>query len=137
MKLLISEAMRKNNIESVLFTNIHIERMKLVTKEVMEDYCTEKMFGYDVGSVNDDLDSIFEGLRIGEVPKKCTFTYFLPKLTRNEIDLVAKKDPMYMKTFYDEDPDVKENEMKLSLSRSKYVKATCIRSTILISLSEK
>ena len=37
-------------------------------------------------SINDDLDSLFEDLRLGKNPEERVNTYFLPKLTEEEID---------------------------------------------------
>ena len=45
-----------------MFTIIFLERRILITKEAMEKYCKEEMYQKD--SVNDDLESFFEDLRL-------------------------------------------------------------------------
>ena len=115
-----------------MVTIISLERWKLITKEAMEDYCkgeeAEKV------SVNDDLESFFEDLRLGkEPPHQSVFTYFLPKLTEEEMELVERKDRSYFETFlYVEEADVKEAEMKLSESDLKFVQGFGCRRTFTI-----
>ena len=122
--------MEKYKIKSVMVTIIHLERKKLITKEAMEEYCKgeedEKV------SVNDDLESFFEDLRLGKEPDQSVFTYFLPKLTEEEMKLVERKDKSYFETFLQLFPDVKEAEMKLSESDSKFVQGRGYRSTFTI-----
>ena len=64
-------------------------------------------------SVNDDLESLLEDLRLRNEPKEKSFTYFLPKLTEEEMELVERKDPIYLE-FGSLNPDMNESEMKLS-----------------------
>ena len=115
-----------------MVTIISLERWKLITKEAMEDYCkgeeAEKV------SVNDDLESFFEDLRLGkEPPHQSVFTYFLPKLTEEEMELVERKDRNYFETFlHVKHADVKEAEMKLSESDSKFVQGFGCRRTFTI-----
>ena len=143
--------MEKYKIKSVMVTIISLERWKLITKEAMEDYCkgeeAEKV------SVNDDLESFFEDLRLGkEPPHQSVFTYFLPKLTEEEMELVERKDTSYLQTFYNWklrhiSPDVtgfqppcyrplKEAKTKLSESDSKFVQGIGRRRTFTIKSSE-
>ena len=58
------------------------------------------------------------------------FTYYLPKLTKEELKLVGRKDPIYLETFGLTDPDVDEIEMRMSESKSKFVEAVCVRRTL-------
>ena len=59
-----------------------------------------------------------------------TLTYFLPKLTQIEMELVETKDQDYFQSFFQfENPDVDEKEMKLSESNSKYALVVCRRRT--------
>ena len=116
LKSFFLERMKKYRIESVMVTIINLERRGLKTKEAMEEYCKGKK-----DSVNEDLESFFEDLRLGKDPVKYAETYSLPKLAKEEMKLVERKDISYLKTFQWLDPDVGEIEMKLSESDSKFV----------------
>ena len=77
-------------------TTIIMERQTVITKEEMENYCMGK---WSVkASVNDDLESLFDDIQLGEEPDEQNWTYFLPKLTKEELDLVEKRDPSYLET---------------------------------------
>ena len=82
--------------------------------------------------VNDDLESFFEDLRLGNEPDDKVTTYFLPKLTEEEMKLVGRKDTTYLLTFHNSNPDVEEAEMLLSESDSKYVEGWGWRTTFTI-----
>ena len=75
--------MKKHKIESVMFTRIFMRRWELITTEKMESYC--KGQEYEKDSVNDDLESLFENIRLGKEPDETVYTYFLPKLTKKEM----------------------------------------------------
>ena len=129
----ILRGMKKYKIKSVMVTHIDMWRTNLITKEVMENFCN----GGDLwhkrhDSVNDDLESLFEDLRLGNELKEKSFTYFLPKLTEEEMELVEKKDPSYLETLGSFNPDVDESEMKLSESDSKFVRGLGWRRTFTI-----
>ena len=76
---------------------IYMSRSKLITKERMENYCNGKEYAKE--SVNDDLEKLFEDLQLGKEPDDDVATYFLPKLTKEELDLVERKDEDFMHTF--------------------------------------
>ena len=83
------------------------------------------------------LPSIFEKIRLGKEPDEEVYTYFLPKLTKEELELVERRDTSYLQTFanwviLEKNPDVDETEMMLSESDSKYVKAWSRRETFVI-----
>ena len=59
-------------------------------------------------------------------------TYFLPKLTEEELELVERRDASYLQTFSYLNPDVKETEMMLSDSDSKYFHGFSGRRTFVI-----
>ena len=122
-----------------MVTMIDLRRERLITKEKMEDVC--KGEGY---SVNDDLESLFENIRLGKELNEDVETYFLPKLTKEELAWVERKKYSYLVTFWsmtnplDRNPDVDETEMMLSESDSKYIYAWSNRRTFVIeNLSEK
>ena len=84
-------------------------------------------------SVADDLEAFFEDTRLGKRPLSIAWTYFLPELNLQEMELVENKDQVFFQTFkWLNNADVNETEMKLSSSTSKYVSAYCRRKTIAI-----
>ena len=124
-----------------MVTKINMWRWRLITKEAMEKFTKgEDIFGRK-DSVNDDLESFFEDLRLGKKPKKEVWTYFLPKLTEEEMELVEQKDPNYLLTFYERyngrNPDVPEDEMRLSESDSKFLEGLGYRKTFTIDLRKR
>ena len=117
-------------MRSIMLTCISMERWRLITKEKMEKYSKGEDFVKD--SVNDDLESFFEELRLGKEPNKRVITYYLPKLEEEEMELVETKDTNYLQTFDFPNPDVPDAEMKLSESDSKFVRGWCSRTTFTI-----
>ena len=105
--------------------------------------------------VCDDLEHIYEEIKTGQCDFNDEFpvsiypskfeeaqSYFLPKLTEKEMQLVDMKDENHLATYSwyyaghlngRQNPDVDEKEMKLSNSESKYVKFSCQRKTFLLS----
>ena len=127
----ILERMEKYKIKKTMVTVIGLWRTRLLTKEKMENYCMGKED--EKQSVNDDLESLFDEIRIGKKPDKYVEIYFLPKLTNQELELVESKDQNFMNTFsYGLDADVPEVEMKASESDSKFVRAYGSRRTFII-----
>lgn len=140
---LILNGMKKYQMKSVMVTSIDMVREKLITKEKMVNYCNGKEDEQD--SINDDLELLFDDLRLGKEPDEYDrrYRYFLPKLTEQELELVDKKDPTYFASFTEStscsntvypprNPDVEEAEMKASESNSKFVLAKCYRNTYTI-----
>ena len=102
----------------------------------MESYCKGEEDLKD--SVNDDLESFFEDLRLGKEPDERVYTYFLPKLTEEEMKLVEQKDTNYLQSFFHGDKaDVPEAEMLLSESDSKFLKGSGDRKTFTIDLRKR
>ena len=115
-----------------MVTLIFMRKWNIITKEKMENFTLGKEDQTE--SVNDDFDSIFEDLRLKREPSESNWTYFLPKLTEEELKLVTRKDTNYFKTFGKAKldlnyPDVIEAEMKLSESKSRFVEGDCERET--------
>ena len=120
--------MENYNIKSVMLTSIQMRRNRLITREAMESYCKGKEIRKV--SVNDDLELLFEDIRLGkERESEHVFTYFMPKLNEEELELVERRDKSYLETFMSLKPDVREAEMKLSESDSKFVYGECHRRT--------
>ena len=114
-----------------MVTSIYLNRYWLITKETMESYCKGEEIEQD--SVNDDLESLFENIRLGKEPDEAVDTYFLPKLTEEELELVERKDASFLKTFIkSSNPDVNETDMMLSESDSKYIYHWSWRKTFVI-----
>ena len=113
-----------------MVTSIYLRRWKLITKEKMESNC--KGEEYLKESVNEDLESFFENIRLGKEPDEYVKTYFLPKLTEEELELVERRDTSYLQTFGRFNPDVNKTEMRLSATDSKYVYGWCRRKTYVI-----
>ena len=135
LRSFILNRMKKHNIKSVMVTSIYLPRLELITKEEMKSYCKGEKDEKD--SINDDLESLFENIRLGKEPHEDVVTYFLPKLTKEELTLVEGKDTSYLQTFLSSNPDVDETEMMLSESDSKYVRGQIWRRTFVIENSFK
>ena len=133
LKSLVQREMTKNRIKSVMMTSYNLSRVKLITKEAMVDECKDKWRD----SVNDDLESLFEDLRLGKEPGKNVVTYFLPQLTGEELELAEEGDKNYLETFFFDNPNVPETEMMLSESDSKYVYGLGWRKTFTVENSFK
>ena len=128
VRSIILQRIKKIKINSVMFTRIYSTRMRLITKEKMENYCKGNEDVKD--SVNDDLESFLENLRLGQAPPRFVDTYFLPKLSKEEFKCVERKNPNYMNTFaMGIFANVSEAEMKFSESDSKFVHGVCRRIT--------
>ena len=120
-----------------MVTKIYMSRRKLITKEEMEKY-TKGEYDDRKDSVNYDLESFLEDLRLGKEPDEKVYTYFLPKLTEEEMELVEQKDTNYFQTFFwSWNPDVPEAEMLLSESDSKFVRGGGYRRTFKIENSSE
>ena len=130
LKPLVLRLKKKNKMKSVMVTVLWMRRWELITTEEMENFCNgKKLQEY---SVNDDLESLSKDLRLGKEPDDYVKTYFLPKLTEEELQLVEREEPNYLKTFTHPYPDVDEGEMMLSDSDSKFVRGHGWRRTFTI-----
>ena len=123
--------MKEYKIPSVTLTIIEIWRRNLVTIETVKRLCNETALdlGEKGDSINDDLESLFEDLRLENEPNDYARTYFFPQLTVKELELVEKKDPTYLKNFSYSNPDVNDLEMMNSKSDSKYAQGWGFRKT--------
>ena len=88
LKAFILKALREYELRSVTVTMIYLERWNLITKEERDDYCLGKDAIFRK-SVNEDLESLFEDVRLGEKTKNVrNALYFIPKLTTSEMELI-------------------------------------------------
>ena len=135
----IFHLMKKYKIKSLMFTIVSMFKSHLVTKENMEDYYKgrfEDANGFDKASVHDDLESVFEQIKLENIggsilPPPPLGMYCLPKLTEKELLLVQNKDEDYLRTFAefhgDGNPDIPEYIMNVSESKSKFAYCMCFR----------
>ena len=135
LRSFIQQEMKKYKIKSVMLTAIYMMRLNLITKEAMKNYCKGEEF--EKVSVNDDLEGLFKDLRLGKEPNTLVRTYFLRKLSQEELGLVDNKDQNYFETFFRFlNPDVSLEELNQSESKSKYVKGVSSCRTYVIYISE-
>ena len=148
LKGFVSAAIKKYNLPSVMLTYLNMSRHHLVTKEMVDFMLSDNeefhfmssicprlnpsYTGYtgNEQTVNDEIESFFEDIQLGREPISKSRTYFLPKLTEKELQLVAKKDRVYLQSLLFREPHVPEGIMKMSESRSRYVRGVCERRTI-------
>ena len=100
---IFEKAMKIYKIKSIIVTMINLERETVIRKEFMDHYCNEK--DPEKFSVNDDLESLFQDLRAGKQPERMVRTYYFPKLTKKELQLLEIEDEdnseklIYTQTF--------------------------------------
>ena len=146
LKELILSRMTKYGLESSILTTLCMERQNLITKEKSKAAYEGKLKNerdwkdYE-GSINDDLESLFNHLQeissLEEVKDEELYSFFLPKLTDEELALVEKKDREHMDTYgYRLYADVDPKEMKESDSKDKYLHGYCKRVTEVLNLDE-
>ena len=97
--------MREYGIESLILTMLGTWRRKLITAEKMKHAYKGKLKNekdwkkYQI-SVYDDLENFFCNLKDGGiVNNEMVRSFFMPKLTEKEMDLVQKKDKTHLKTW--------------------------------------
>ena len=136
LKSFILNGMKKYKIKKVIVQMFNVMKSRLITKEKMENICkgNDELYNDFKESINDDIESLFEDLRLGIEPKHYVKTYFLPKLTKEELILVERKDENFRQTFF---IDVPKDEMEASESDSKFNRVFCYRKTLTIEKSLK
>ena len=84
-------------------------------------------------SINDNLENFTETLYQGLEQEHYSEAYFVSKLTDKEKKLFAEKDEKHMATYLSGDrADVTEDEMNLSSTNSKFLRAQCWRTTLMV-----
>ena len=136
--------MRQYGIQSGILTLLLMSRWHLITKEKVKKAYEGKLnnaedWKHTEQSIHDDLETFFENLQSQkEIKDELVESFFLPKLTENELELVAEKNESHLCTYGDhyfgQNPDVDVVEMKKSDSKSKYVHGVCMRRTIKLML---
>ena len=133
--------MGKYGIQSATLTMLHMHRRNLVTKEKSKQAYEGKLRNeedwkkYEQSlSIHDDLEIFFENLQNQtEIQNEKVTSFFLPKLTEDELKLVEEKNERHLASYWEHylglDADVDADEMKRSDSASKYVHVVCVRHT--------
>ena len=140
IKSFILRGMKMHKIKSVMVTFLSMMQNDFIDKREMEMYCKGEKNEKD--SINDDLESLFQDLRVGNEPEKCLKTYFLPKLTEEKIQLLNRDDQIYYKTFYipfrysrlftDDNADILKPLIYDPCDDYEYAEGLCSRVTITI-----
>ena len=100
MEKLILSRMKKYGLQSLILTGLEMWRRNFITKEKSKSAYEGKLkdesgwSGYE-GSTNDDLESLFnhlqEILSLEEIKDEQVSSFYLPKLTEEELKLVEKR----------------------------------------------
>ena len=142
--------MKEYDIQSSILTILRMGKQRLITKETYQQASEGKLKkdpnweDYD-GSINDDIDSYFEKfLNQEKIKNEQVASFFLPKLTKEELKLVEEIDREYMRQYLftllgmskgdKTAADVDVEEMKQSDSKDKYAQCRCVRQTINLTL---
>ena len=143
LKKLILTKMRKYGLPSSIFTTLRMTRVNLMTKEKSKQAVEGKLKNDPdwkdyKGSINDDLDSFVNNFQNSEVVFEDVLSYFIPKLTKEELKLVEQKNNEHMMTYvWEFDADVSAKEMKESDSKEKYLHSECQRRTNYLNLESE
>ena len=112
LKEIILAKMHEHGIQSSILTELKMLRKNLITKEIV-DAAAEGMLKNNAdwkhyeGSINDDLESLLNKLlHQEEIDDEIIESFFLPKLTKKELELVRGKDEEHMTTYLLRNPDV-------------------------------
>ena len=136
--------MRNYGIQTAILTTLGMFRRKLVTKEKVKQAYEGKLkneeeWKHYEQSIHDDLEIFFENLQgQKEIKNEVVGSFFLPKLTEDELKLVEEKNEQHLGSYWEHyrgrNPDVPVEEMNKSDSKSKYVHGRCSRYTIHLTL---
>ena len=144
MVSLLKEGFKKNNIKNASISFIAMYRQHLITKEEWENIYKKKSkedrHGDEYGdsyigeeSINDDLEDIIMKIKSGMLETEWKRLYFIPMLTAEEKKLIENEDTNYLKLYAEylagNNPDVPDEEMKLSESKSKFCYSSALRVT--------
>ena len=141
LKEIILEKMREYGIQASILTMLFMGRKNLITKEKSKQAAEGKLkndeeWEFYEGSINDDLDSFIDNLQnSNEKDDEYVASFFLPKLTKEELKLVEEKNREHMMSYFRNfGADVDVEEMKQSDSKDKYVHSACERQTFHLTL---
>ena len=142
LRSMLLDKMKNYGIRTVMLTMLNMWRHNLVTKETVKQAYDGKLkdkIGWNgEESIHDDLDKFFIDIQDDAIEEEWVNSFFTPKLTEEELQLVEEKNEEHLSTYSDhfhgENPDIDLEEMKLSDSASKYVHGMCIRQTFYLTL---
>ena len=144
LREILMTKMRKYGIQYAILTMLFMWRWKLITKEKVKQAYEGKLKNEEdwedyEQSIGDDLETFFTNLQSQkEIKNESVRSFFLPKLTEDELKLVEQRNEHHLTTYsrhyFGRNPDVHPEEMKRSDSRSKYVHGRCWRRTIHLAL---
>ena len=130
--------MKKNQLQSIIMTALHMERTNLISKETVKSIYEdlETLFADPKTgiSIYDDLERFFEDLKNEKLPWYRADTYFLPELTEVEMALVDKNDHNFGQTFRRGFWSGQKSP-RSSDSESKFILTECERTTYRIVLT--
>ena len=135
--------LKKYKIPSLIFTCLSMRRKNLITKEELEQAYTGSLksvegWKYEKLSINDDLESFVTDLIQNQdlSESQISNSFFTPKLSQEELDLIEQGNIDYLSSFHDFDegfdPDVDPEKMLKSDSKNKYLHNNCLRKTVLL-----
>ena len=145
--------MKEKQIESIIFTVLHTWREHVISKKIMKQYYNGEIKvdrGLQIGqdryqeSTLDDMESFITDIVAADIKEVDKYTFFLPKLTQDEMQLIEDQDIEYKSSFQcyihrQEDPNVKyleseSLEMLERESKTKYVAGGSRRLTLLLKI---
>ena len=97
LQQMVIKAMEENTIEFVILTVLHNWREHIITKKQMKKYYEGKIEvdrGLRKGqnryeeSTLDDMELFIANIRIGDVKEVDKYTFFLPKLSEAEVQMI-------------------------------------------------
>ena len=137
--------MKKYGLRYAILTKLSMVRKKLVTKETVKKAYQGKMkhdkdWSYYEMSIHDNLEIYFITLQDRNRIKneESVACFFTPKLTEKELKLFEERNEQHLSTYFEYllygNTNVDAEELNKSDSRSKFVKGTCYRETIILKL---
>ena len=132
----IVEGMKKHKMKSLMLSIIFMRYHGSISKETMENDCKGK-YRPRKESINDDLESFLNHLRLGQDVRVSALTYFFPQAEEKRVvkkSFVKKEiDPIYEQILANLErlnPDLRRSRMKPP--ETKFLDGWCRRRTILI-----
>ena len=141
LKNILLTKMKNYGLRESLLTVLFMRRIGLITKEKQkqaykEQLITDMKWKAQI-SICDDLELFFNKHQTqeGAHDNQNVISFFTPKLTDEELKLVDEKNRKYMKTFWDRDPDVNQQDWIMSESNDKYLHCWCRRVTMRLTVN--
>ena len=146
MEVIILSRIKLYGIQTSIFTGLRMKREFLITQEKSTEAYEGKLtreyhWRAYKASINEDLESYINHLQeissLEEVKQHDVWSFFLPKLTEEELKLVEEKDRKQMMTYsWELNADVDKVEMKESDSNDKYLHGRCLRQTSILKIDD-